>query len=275
MVYIQTPVTAKPKSTCQTILNFFDAPTKGMTLPQLINQVACSLDDHGVKALILDDVTRLRMHRADDQDTLDLIRAFMSMNVTLILVGADIPGSGLLREAKRDVQSGQWRFPPTDHTRIHGLEVTQTERRFDLVELDHFRYTTSDDITAFHHHLRGIQENLRLLEAPADMLTAGTMPEYLFRRTDGVISLLERLIEDGCQEAMGSGKELLDENLLDEIIISLDDPSRDPAPVKSHRSRRPLLRTGRQIIGSGGPAPSTAGGRRPAAGRSRTTGGRA
>ncbi|TJZ93134.1 hypothetical protein FCI23_54785 [Actinacidiphila oryziradicis] len=27
----------------------------------------------------LDDITRLRMHRADDQDTLDLIRAFMSI----------------------------------------------------------------------------------------------------------------------------------------------------------------------------------------------------
>ncbi|MFD8222319.1 AAA family ATPase [Streptomyces sp. NPDC059697] len=107
VVYVQTPVTAKPKSTCQTVLDFFGASTRGMTLPQLIRQVAQSLSDHGVKALILDDINRLRMHRADDQDTLDLIRAFMSMNVTLILVGVDIPGSGLLREARWDTRKGQ------------------------------------------------------------------------------------------------------------------------------------------------------------------------
>ncbi len=81
VAYVQTPVTAKPKSTCQSILGFFGAETGRLTLPQLIRQVADSLDDHGTKALILDDITRLRMHRADDQDTLDLIHAFMSMNV--------------------------------------------------------------------------------------------------------------------------------------------------------------------------------------------------
>jgi hypothetical protein len=54
IVYVQVPVTAKPKSTCETILNFFNAPTKGLTLPQLVRQVAHSLHDHGVKALILD-----------------------------------------------------------------------------------------------------------------------------------------------------------------------------------------------------------------------------
>jgi hypothetical protein len=50
------------------------------------------------------------------------------------------------------------------------------------------------------------------------------MPEYLMRRTSGVVGVLERLIEDGAQDAMDSGKELLDE-----IAISLDDPSRDPS----------------------------------------------
>ncbi|MFE7840799.1 AAA family ATPase [Streptomyces sp. NPDC057474] len=86
VAYVQTPVTAKPMSTCQAVLDFFGAPTKNMNLPQLISQVGQSLHDHGVKALILDDITRLRMHRADDQDTLDLLRAFMSMNVTRLLL---------------------------------------------------------------------------------------------------------------------------------------------------------------------------------------------
>src|SRR5216683_1383025 len=101
-----------------------------------VRQVAASLHDHGTKALLLDDITRLRMHRADDQDVLDLIRAFMSMHVTLMLIGVDIPGSGLLREGRHDPRTGQRTFPPSRHAGIHQLEATQTERRFDLIELD-------------------------------------------------------------------------------------------------------------------------------------------
>src|SRR5215831_18818480 len=134
VAYVQTPVTAKPKSLCKAILNFYGAPISArMDLPDLIRQVAASLHAHGTKALLLDDITRLRMHRADDQDTLDLIRAFMSMHVTLVLIGVDIPGSGLLREGRHDPRSGQMVFPASRHAPTHELEATQTERRFDLV----------------------------------------------------------------------------------------------------------------------------------------------
>ncbi|MER5852477.1 hypothetical protein ABT126_37160 [Streptomyces sp. NPDC002012] len=71
------------------------------------------------------------------------------------------------------------------------------------------------------------------------------MPEYLMRRTDGVVGLLERLIEDGCQEAMDSSKETLDEALLDDIVLSLDAPDRDP-----QASEVPA------IPGHSGPAPA-------------------
>ncbi|MGW5660689.1 hypothetical protein ACWEWG_11360 [Streptomyces sp. NPDC003758] len=54
---------------------------------------------------------------------------------------------------------------PSLHARVHGLEATQTERRFDLVELDRFRYTTPQQITAFHDHLTGLEDQLRLLKA--------------------------------------------------------------------------------------------------------------
>ncbi|MFE7369536.1 AAA family ATPase [Streptomyces anulatus] len=262
VAYVQTPVTATPKSTCQAMLNFFDDTNRSMTLPQLVHQVAQSLEAHGVKALILDDITRLRMHRADDQDTLDLMRAFMSLNVTLILVGVDIAGSGLLREARWNAKKRQWVFPPSEQARVFGLEVTQTERRFDLIELEPFRYSTSPQIQAFIDHLGGIEENLRLLESWPGMLTDGGMPEYLMRRTGGVVGLLQRLIEDGAQEAMDSGQEFLDESLLDEIVISLDDPSRDPAagevpsvPVGTTRTRTKKVKRGRNTtLDDRGPA---------------------
>ncbi|MFJ7280637.1 hypothetical protein [Kitasatospora sp. NPDC098663] len=169
------------------------------------------------------------MHRLDDQDVLDLIRAFMSMNVTLILVGVDIPGSGLLREAAWDEKNRQWVMPPATRARNFGLEPTQTEHRFDLVDLDRFHYTTPQQIQAFTNHLAGIEDGLRLFDSRPGMLTTGTMPEYLMRRTGGVVGLLARLIEDGAQEAIDTGRERIDESLLDEIVLSLNDPTRDPA----------------------------------------------
>lgn len=64
------------------------------------------------------------------------------MNVTLILIAVGILGSGLLRQGRWDPQKRQRVLPPSQHARVHGLEATQTERRFDLVELDRFRYST-------------------------------------------------------------------------------------------------------------------------------------
>lgn len=228
VAYVQTPVTAKPKSTCKAILSFYGADTRNMDLPDLVRQVAASINDHGTKALLLDDITRLRMHRADDQDVLDLVRAFMSMHVTLVLIGVDIPGSGLLREGRHDPRTGQWILPPSRHATVHGLEATQTERRFDLIELDRFRYDTPPQITAWTSHLAGVEQQLRLMNATPGMLTDAAMPEYLYRRTNGVVGLLERVIEDGCREAIDTGTERLTEALLDNVMLSLaGDTGRD------------------------------------------------
>ena len=54
VAYVQTPVTAKPKSTCRAVLDFFGADHKNMTLPQLTRAVRASLHDHGTRALLLD-----------------------------------------------------------------------------------------------------------------------------------------------------------------------------------------------------------------------------
>lgn len=229
VAYIQTPVTAKPKSTCQAILDFFGADHKAMTLPQLTRAVRSSLQDHGNRVLLLDDITRLKMHRADDQDTLDLMRAFMSMHTTLVLIGVNIPGSGLLREGRHDPRTGQWVFPPSSTT-FDDDPSTQTERRFDLVHLRPFTYDTPDSVAAWIAHLSGLEQHLRLFDAAPGMLAGGTMPEYLFRRTRGVVGLLERLVEEGCAEAVDTGVERLTEDLLDSTLINLgNDPNRDRA----------------------------------------------
>ena len=257
VAYVQTPVTATPKSACEAVLDFYGERCKGMTLPQLVRTVKKALHEHGTKVLILDDITRLKMHREADQDVLDLIRSLMSMSVTLILVGVGIRQSGLLHGGQLDPRTGQWSFPPSADD-----AQTQTERRFDLADLGPFRYDTPGDIEAWVRHLAGIEDQLRLLHAEPGMLTSGDMPEYLFRRTGGVVGLLERLIEDGCSEAIGTGEERLTADLLDDVDISLGNLSRrDPAagevpPVPARQRPRAKRRPRNTVFDDRG-APGT------------------
>jgi hypothetical protein len=177
------------------------------------------------------------MHREADQDALDLIRSLMSMHVTLVLIGVDIPGSGLLAEGR----------PRPHGTQPGDSLATQTRRRFDLAELGPFRYGTPAGITAWVTHLTGLEAQVRLLKARPGMLAEGPMPEYLFRRTSGVVGLLERLIEDGCAAAIATGRENLTTALLDDIDLSVSTAGRDPAagevpaipPRPARRGRKP------------------------------------
>ncbi len=221
VAYCRLPVRATPKALCKTILNVYGDPHPS-TLDDLIRSVRDAVRDHNTTALLIDDITRLRLHRGDDQDTLDLIRELMDLNVTLVLIGAGIPGSGLLRGACVDPRASQWVFPDIKRGKSHNPAVaTQTERRFDLVDLDPFDYTTPAGITAFLQHMAGIEDQLRLLRCFDGMLTTGGMPEYLFRRSHGIVGLLRRLIEDGCAKAIATGEERLTAELLAGTAIRL------------------------------------------------------
>jgi hypothetical protein len=110
------------------------------------------------------------------------MRAFMSMHTTLVLIGVNIPGSGLLREGRHDPRTRQWMFPPptgtaasTASNRAGDDPATQTERRFDLIHLEPFRYDTPQSIAAWTAHLAGLEQHLRLFHARAGMLTGATM----------------------------------------------------------------------------------------------------
>jgi hypothetical protein len=111
VAYVRTPVKATPISTCQRIVDFYGEPYKGMRQEDLIRTLKNAVYDHGTKALAIDDITRLKMHREADQDVPDLIRELMSLPVTLVLVGVGIPKSGLLRDGRKDRRTGQWLFP--------------------------------------------------------------------------------------------------------------------------------------------------------------------
>lgn len=145
----------------------------------------------------------------------------------------------------------------------HDHAATQTQRRFDLVHLDPFSYDTPDTIAAWVAHLAGVAAQLRLLRAKPGMLTDAGMPEYLFRRTGGIVGLLERLVEDGCTQAIDTGQEHLSIDLLDGIDIDLGNTaSRDTTageiPSIDRRVPAGATRRARNTVFDDTPAPTTA-----------------
>lgn len=164
----------------------------------------------------------------------------MGMDVTLVLIGVAIRTSGLLGEG---IAAGAGNRRPAD-----GL-ATQTQRRFDLVELDRFGYDTPPRITTCIAHLSGLQAHLRLLRATPGMLTTGVMPEYLFRRTGGVVGLLERLIEDACTAAIESGTETITIDLLESLELDLGaHPGRDATAGEIPSVGKGTRRRGRNSV---------------------------
>jgi hypothetical protein len=242
--YCRLPPKATPKGLCKVILDIYGDRHPG-TQDDLIRATRDAVRDHRTTALLIDDITRLKLHRQDDQDTFDLIRELMDIGVTLVLIGVNIPKSGLLRGARRDPRTGQWVFPAGSYS---DSAAAQHGLRFDLVNLHKF----GQGDAAFADHLTGIEDQLRLWNAAGGMLTGDGMAEYLYDRTGGSVGLLRRLIEDGCAATMKTGGECLTRDLFDGIRISLDslsdlDPEAGEIPAipehvppkKSAKTRRP------------------------------------
>ena len=144
----------------------------------------------------------------------------------------------------------------------------QTDLRFDLVDLDRFSYSTQDGIAAWTAHLVGVEQQLRLLRGHEGMLSGGGMPEYLFRRTGGIIGLLRKLIQEGCRHAIQTGSEQITATLLDTLALSTADlPGLDPdagevpdIPAQpAAASRKPRKRRNTVFDDRGVPAAGTAG----------------
>lgn len=219
VAYCKVPPKATPKSLCEVILDVY-GDRHPSTQNSMLRAVRDTIRDHRTNTLLIDDITRLKMDRKDDQDTLDVIRSLMDLGTTLVLVGFDIPKSGLLRGARFDPVTEQYVFPTG---RSHDESGSaQTGLRFDLVNIEPFRYSPAGSDISFAEHLTGIEEQLRLFHAAEGMLTSGEMPAYLYGRTHGSVGLLRRVIDDGCKRAMRTREERLTVELLAGIRISVE-----------------------------------------------------
>lgn len=267
VVYVRTPDKPTPKALCQAILRAVgETFLKSDPFPDLQAQVHDVLVSLGVRVLVLDDITRIKMHRIDDQDVLDLIRSLMDSGATVILIGVGIPRSGLLREGgpAEDLADRQVHLEP-GHQRLRRREVedddeaTQTERRFTLLHLRNFSYDTPQDVEDWTTFLAGVGHQLRLHGVDHTSLLADGMPEYLFRRTGGVVGSVVQLVSRGARTAMrnpdpATGDERITREILDREVIDFagEDgrlPEAGEVPtVPAHRPATAVRAKGRNTV---------------------------
>jgi hypothetical protein len=220
-------VNVPPKVTigglCRDILAYYgEVPRRSAREPELTARVRQVIAECGTRLLVLDDITRLKMHREADQNAADFIRALMETGATILGIGVNVEQSGLLYEGHAS-------------TRNRRL-LTQTRRRFTVHTLGSFTDETGEAFTGWLAHLKGIEEDLPLLDKATGMLTSNDTPAYLLRRTGGVIGTLTRLMTEAslrvlgqCPTGPGTG-EYLTREVLD--AVTLDHAAENPGPLE-------------------------------------------
>ena len=122
--------------------------------------------------------------------------------VTLLLIGVGLTEKGLYSEGTAH----------GDH------ELAQTGRRTTPLGLEPFRINTDVARRQWRQLLLALEKKIVLADAYPGML-ADDLSDYLFARSTGHILSLMTLINRGCQRAIRSGAERLDQDLLDRVKI--------------------------------------------------------
>lgn len=238
VVWINVPSKVTIRGLCRRIIKFYnEPPRKADTETQLTERAHDLIDDCGTRLIVLDDITRLKMHREADQDASDWIRDLQETSATVIGIGVNVERSGLLYEGTVS----------TDEKHL----MTQTRRRFTVYQLRRFTYDTDADTAAWVAHLKAVEADLPLMHKEDGMLS-DDLAEFLFRRTKGVIGSLSRYIAEATTSVIGrpirDGGEHLTEP--DFLAIRLDhaaeeddntadvDPDDPPPPQRGSRAKR-------------------------------------
>jgi hypothetical protein len=190
VAWVNVPPKVTIRGLCRDILAFYgDVMPRMAPEADLTARVRQIIVECGTRLLVLDDITRLKMHREADQNAADFIRALMETGATVLGIGVNVEQSGLLYEGQAS-------------TRNRRL-LTQTRRRFTVHTLGSFTDESSEAFTGWLAHLKAIEEDLPLLDKAPGMLTDGDTPAYLLRRTGGVVGTLTRLVSEASIRVLG------------------------------------------------------------------------
>lgn len=214
VAWVNVPPKVTIKGLCSIILSYYGETPRAfrhMSEPMLTSRVNTLIASCGTRLLVLDDITRMKMHREADMDAADFVRSLMETGATVLGVGVNIEESGLLYEGQAS----------TKNRRL----LTQTRRRFSVNRILPFTSESTDASGAWMSHLRAVENDLPLLDKAPGMLTSGDTPTYLMRRTGGVIGSLSRLVAEASLHVLttsptgpGTG-EYLSRAVLDRVVL--------------------------------------------------------
>jgi len=144
----------------------------------------------------------------------------METSVTIVAMGVDVQGSGILYDGKT--------------TRDQQLR-TQTGRRYTVLTMDPFTYDPPTGSRDWVAHLRALEDDLFLLGKERGMLS-DTLAEYLYKKTEGVIGVLTKWVSVTAMKAVGrpeedGGEFLTQADFDDTPVPSVRSLNDDPDPL--------------------------------------------
>ncbi|WP_242434266.1 AAA family ATPase [Streptomyces sp. CB01580] len=215
------------------MLEFFGHPgrTTGTTAQFAQRALDCVLSCD-VKLLIVDDLHFLRWRAAGGVEVSNHFKYVANeFPVTLLFVGVGLAKRGLFSEGES----------------YDNAVLAQTGRRTTRLDMGSFELATDQGRDQWRRLLLGLEKRLVLHGTYRGML-ADDLSDYLFIRSSGHIGSLMTLINRGCQRAVRTGTERLDEELLNRVKIdqaahlAQDDVRNLLKGQRSRRTRRTAAR---------------------------------
>ncbi|WP_405392440.1 TniB family NTP-binding protein [Streptomyces sp. NBC_01102] len=216
------------------MLEFFGHPgrTTGTTAQFAQRALDCVLSCD-VKLLIVDDLHFLRWRAAGGVEVSNHFKYVANeFPVTLLFVGVGLAKRGLFSEGES----------------YDNAVLAQTGRRTTRLDMGSFELATDQGRDQWRRLLLALEKRLVLRGTYRGML-ADDLFDYLFIRSSGHIGSLMTLINRGCQRAVRTGAERLDEELLSRVKIDqaahlAQDDVRNL--LKGQRSRRTRQKAARR-----------------------------
>lgn len=182
------------------MMEFFGHPgTSHGTTAQFADRALDCVLSCQVRVLIVDDLHFLRWRARSGVEVSNHFKYIANeFPVTLLLIGVGLAGKGLFSEGASYADA----------------VLAQTGRRTTPLDVRPFTIDTEQSRREWRQMLLAIEKRLVLANKHAGML-ADDLSDYLFARSTGHIGSLMTLINRGCQRAVRTGAERLDQDLLD------------------------------------------------------------
>lgn len=186
------------------MLEFFGHPgrTTGTTAQFAQRALDCVLSCD-VKLVIVDDLHFLRWRATGGIEVSNHFKYIANeFPVTLLFVGVGLAKRGLFAEGES----------------YDNAVLAQTGRRTTRLDMKPFEVTTDQGRTEWRQLLLALEQRL-VLSGKFQGMLADDLFDYLFIRSSGHMGSLMTLINRGCQRAVRTGVERLDEALLSQVKI--------------------------------------------------------